>query len=311
MCAANANRPSYVDIIRTNSLTKYFRTTPASDNISIHVKEGEIYGFLGLNGAGKTTLIRMFLGMIKPDKGNIRLFNKQLTPQFNQWNDIGYLVETPYSYPNLSVADNLKVYYKLRQLTNPTLIDDIIEKLKLTNYKDKKANVLSLGNQQRLGLAKALMHKPKLLILDEPINGLDPEGIVEVRELLKDLANSGSTIFLSSHILGEISKIASRLGIIHQGKLVKELTIKELTDQLIKKIVVKTSDNWKAAQELSEANYKAVITNNDEIEITNSEAIANPENISKLLVEKNLAPQQFYLFTEDLEMYFLRTIRNS
>lgn len=311
MCAANANRPSYVDIIRTNSLTKYFRTTPASDNISIHVKEGEIYGFLGLNGAGKTTLIRMFLGMIKPDKGNIRLFNKQLTPQFNQWNDIGYLVETPYSYPNLSVADNLKVYYKLRQLTNPTLIDDIIEKLKLTNYKNKKANVLSLGNQQRLGLAKALMHKPKLLILDEPINGLDPEGIVEVRELLKDLANSGSTIFLSSHILGEISKIASRLGIIHQGKLVKELTIKELTDQLIKKIVVKTSDNWKAAQELSEANYKAVITNNDEIEITNSEAIANPENISKLLVEKNLAPQQVYLFTEDLEMYFLRTIRNS
>jgi len=311
LCAANANRPSYVDIIRTNSLTKYFRTTPASDNISIHVKEGEIYGFLGLNGAGKTTLIRMFLGMIKPDKGNIRLFNKQLTPQFNQWNDIGYLVETPYSYPNLSVADNLKVYYKLRQLTNPTLIDDIIEKLKLTNYKDKKANVLSLGNQQRLGLAKALMHKPKLLILDEPINGLDPEGIVEVRELLKDLANSGSTIFLSSHILGEISKIASRLGIIHQGKLVKELTIKELTDQLIKKIVVKTSDNWKAAQELSEANYKAVITNNDEIEITNSEAIANPENISKLLVEKNLAPQQVYLFTEDLEMYFLRTIRNS
>ncbi|MBL7821760.1 MAG: ATP-binding cassette domain-containing protein [Saprospiraceae bacterium] len=300
-----------MDIIRTNSLTKYFRTTPASDNISIHVKEGEIYGFLGLNGAGKTTLIRMFLGMIKPDKGNIRLFNKQLTPQFNQWNDIGYLVETPYSYPNLSVADNLKVYYKLRQLTNPTLIDDIIEKLKLTNYKDKKANVLSLGNQQRLGLAKALMHKPKLLILDEPINGLDPEGIVEVRELLKDLANSGSTIFLSSHILGEISKIASRLGIIHQGKLVKELTIKELTDQLIKKIVVKTSDNWKAAQELSEANYKAVITNNDEIEITNSEAIANPENISKLLVEKNLAPQQVYLFTEDLEMYFLRTIRNS
>lgn len=311
MCAANANRPSYVDIIRTNSLTKYFRTTPASDNISIHVKEGEIYGFLGLNGAGKTTLIRMFLGMIKPDKGNIRLFNKQLTPQFNQWNDIGYLVETPYSYPNLSVADNLKVYYKLRQLTNPTLIDDIIEKLKLTNYKNKKANVLSLGNQQRLGLAKALMHKPKLLILDEPINGLDPEGIVEVRELLKDLANSGSTIFLSSHILGEISKIASRIGIIHQGKLVKELTIKELTDQLIKKIVVKTSDNWKAAQELSEANYKAVITNNDEIEITNSEAIANPENISKLLVEKNLAPQQVYLFTEDLEMYFLRTIRNS
>jgi ABC-2 type transport system ATP-binding protein len=299
-----------VEIIRTNTITKYFGTTPASENISIHVKEGEIYGFLGLNGAGKTTLIRMLLGMIKPDRGEISLFDKRLTPQFDQWNDIGYLVETPYSYPNLSVTENLQVYFKLRQLTNPMLIDDIIEKLKLTNYRDKKAKVLSLGNQQRLGLAKALMHKPKLLILDEPINGLDPEGIVEVRELLKDLAGKGSTIFLSSHILGEISKVANRIGIIHQGKLIKELTTKELTDQLIKKIIVKTPDNTKAVQELSGANYNAVLTDQDEIEITTSEAITNPENISKLLVEKNLPPRQVYLFTEDLEMFFLRTIRN-
>jgi len=299
-----------MDIIKTDTLSKFFGTTPASDDISIHVREGEIYGFLGLNGAGKTTLIRMLLGMIKPDKGNISLFGKQLTPQFNQWNDIGYLVETPYSYPNLSVIENLKVYFKLRQLTNLKLIDDIIEKLKLTNYKDKKANVLSLGNQQRLGLAKALMHKPKLLILDEPINGLDPEGIVEVRELLKDFSNNGSTVFLSSHILGEISKVANRIGIIHEGKLVKELTTNELTDQLIKKIIVTTVDNRKAVQQLISSNYKAVLTENNEIEITNSEAIANPENISKLLVENNLPPKQVYLFTEDLEMYFLRTIRN-
>lgn len=299
-----------MEIIRTSSLTKYFGTTPASDNISIHINKGEIYGFLGLNGAGKTTLIRMLLGMIKPDNGDIRLFDKRLTPQFNQWNDIGYLVETPYCYPNLSVTENLKVYYKLRQLANPKLIDDIIEKLKLTNYKDKKAKVLSLGNQQRLGLAKALMHKPKLLILDEPINGLDPEGIVEVRELLKDFASNGSTVFLSSHILGEVSKVANRIGIIHEGKLVKELTTKELTDQLIKKIIVTTTDNIKAVQQLLNSNYKAVLTDNDEIEVANSEAIANPENISKLLVEKNLPPKQVYLFTEDLEMYFLRTIRN-
>jgi len=299
-----------MEIIRTNTLTKYFGTTPASDNITINVKDGEIYGFLGLNGAGKTTLIRMLLGMIKPDNGTITLFGKQLTPQFNQWNDIGYLVETPYSYPNLSVTENLKVYYKLRQLTNPTLINDIIEKLKLTKYKDKKAKVLSLGNQQRLGLAKALMHKPKLLILDEPINGLDPEGIVEVRELLKNLASNGSTVFLSSHILGEISKVANRIGIIHEGILIKELTTKELTDQLIKKIIVTTIDNAKAVQQLLSSNHKAVLTDNDEIEITNSDAITNPENISKLLVEINLPPKQVYLFMEDLEMYFLRIIRN-
>lgn len=299
-----------MEIIRTNTLTKYFGTTPASDNISIHVQEGEIYGFLGLNGAGKTTLIRMLLGMVKPDEGNISLFGKKLTPQFDQWNSIGYMVETPYAYPNLSVTENLKVYYKLRQLTNPTLIDDIMEKLKLTNFKHKKANILSLGNHQRLGLAKALMHNPKLLILDEPINGLDPKGIVEVRELLINLANNGSTIFLSSHILGEISKVANRIGIIHEGKLVKELTTKELSDQLIKKILVNTSDNLKAVQELVNSNYNAVLTDNFEIEITNSDAISNPENISKLLVEKNLPPKQLNLFIEDLEMYFLRTIRN-
>jgi len=298
------------DIIQTDLLTKKFGETYASDNISIHVKEGEIYGFLGLNGAGKTTLIRMLLGMIKPDDGNIVLFGKKLTSKFDQWNDVGYLVETPYAYPNLSVKENLKIYYKLRQLSDPNLIDEIIEKLKLTNYKDKKAKVLSLGNQQRLGIAKALMHKPKLLILDEPINGLDPEGIVEVRTLLKELAASGSTVFLSSHILGEISKIANRIGIIHEGKLVLELTTNELTDQLIKKIIVKSSDNTHALQHLLGSNFKAELTAHDEIEITNIEAIENPETISKLLVERNLPPKQVYLFTEDLEMYFLRTIRS-
>ncbi len=300
-----------MEIIRTNLLTKHFGTTAATDNISIHVKQGEIYGFIGLNGAGKTTLIRMLLGMIKPDKGSATLFGRQLNPHFNLWNDIGYLVETPYSYPNLSIVENLKVYYNLRQLKNQNLIDDIIDKLKLTKYKNKKAKVLSLGNQQRLGLAKALMHRPKLLILDEPINGLDPEGIVEVRELLKELADNGSTIFLSSHILGEISKVANRIGIIHEGKLIKELTTVELTSQLIKKVVVETNDNKSAVKHLTDINHRAILNANNEIEISDAAAIAHPENISKLLVEKNLPPKQVYLFTEDLEMYFLRTIRSN
>ncbi len=218
-----------MEIISTKSITKRFGTTAALDNISIHVNQGEIYGFLGLNGAGKTTLIRVLLGMIKPDKGYLALFGKTLAANFDQWNDIGYLVETPYSYPNLTVAENLKVYYHLRQLSKPKLIADSITKLKLTQYAHTKAKHLSLGNQQRLGLAKALMHEPKLLILDEPINGLDPEGIVEVRNLLKELAHKGTTILLSSHILSEISKIANRIAIIHNGRLIQELTTKELT----------------------------------------------------------------------------------
>lgn len=300
-----------MEIIKTNNLTKRFGSTVATDNISICVNQGEIYGFLGLNGAGKTTLIRMLLGMVKPDSGSITLFDKQLTSNFNQWNDIGYLVETSYSYPNLSVYENLKVIYKVRQLINPKAIDDIIEKLKLKKYRHTKARVLSLGNQQRLGLAKALIHKPKLLILDEPINGLDPEGIVEVRELLKELAKDGSTIFLSSHILGEISKLANRIAIIHEGKLIKELTTQELSNQIIKKILVQTTDNQKAIQHLLNSNYSVTHTNKNEIEITNNEALERPELISKLLTENGLPPKKVFLFTEDLEMYFLRTIKEN
>jgi len=298
-----------MEIIRTTSLTKRFGATTAMDNISIHVDEGEIYGFLGLNGAGKTTLIRTVLGMIRPDSGDITLFGKKLTAHFNQWNDIGYLVETPYAYPNLSVLENLKVFYHLRQLKNPRLIPDIIDKLKLHRFADTKARHLSLGNQQRLGLAKAFLHQPRLLILDEPINGLDPEGIVEVRELLRELAADGATVFLSSHILGEISKVAHRIAIIHQGKLIRELGVSALHDQLIRKILVTTNDNTNAVRHLKNGHFQAILNDNNEIEIAGQHAISNPENISRLLVEKGIPPKQVYLYTEDLEMYFLRTIK--
>lgn len=300
-----------MEIIKTDSLTKRFGSTVAVDTISFHINQGEIYGFLGLNGAGKTTLIRMLLGMIKPDNGTISIFGKQLSKKSNQWKDIGYLVETPYSYPNLSVYENLKVIYKLRQLNNPKAIDDIIEKLKLTKYRNIKVNALSLGNQQRLGLAKALIHNPRLLILDEPINGLDPEGIVEVRELLLELSKNGSTIFLSSHILSEISKLANRIAIIHEGKLIKELTTQELSNQIIKKILVQTTDNKKAIKYLQNANYSVLETKQNLIEVTNSGAIEKPELITKLLTENDLPPKQIFLFTEDLEMYFLRTIKEN
>lgn len=298
-----------MQIIETNSLIKHFGATTAVEDISIRVDEGEIYGFLGLNGAGKTTLIRILLGMIKPDSGSVTLFSKRLTSKFDQWDDIGYMVETPYSYPNLSLKENLIIYYKLRQLKDPLLIDLIIANLKLSNYRNVKAKFLSTGNQQRLGLAKALMHRPKLLILDEPINGLDPEGIVEVRTLLKDLSRNGSTIFLSSHILSEVAKVANRIGIVHEGKLIKELTSTQLNDQVIKKVLVQTSDNARAIELLKSINHNVVLSGGDDIEILDGSAINHPEDVSKFLVEQGLPPKQVRLFTEDLEMFFLRTIR--
>jgi len=299
-----------MELIATDALTKKYGPSLAVDEVSIRVEQGEMYGFLGLNGAGKTTLIRMLLGMIRPSGGEVRLFGQKLRTSFNAWNQVGYLVETPYSYPDLSVLENLKVYYHLRQLNDPTLITRIIEKLKLGTYRDKKAAHLSLGNQQRLGLAKALMHEPQLLILDEPINGLDPEGIVEVRELLLDLVANGATVFLSSHLLSEIAKVASRIAIIHQGRLVKELSTRDLAKQLVRKVLVQTSDNLRAITCLTEVSFEARLNTSQEIEVLDEKAILNPEMISKLLVEKGLPPSQVYVFTEDLETYFLRTIKS-
>jgi ABC-2 type transport system ATP-binding protein len=296
-----------MNIIETEHIEKQFETVRALDNISIQVREGEIYGFLGLNGAGKTTLIRILLDMIKPANGTVRLFGNRLNEQFNLWNHIGYLVETPYAYPNLSVAENLNVYYFLRRLKDKKLIGSVIEKLNLSKYINTKEKYLSLGNKQRLGLAKALMHNPKLLILDEPVNGLDPEGIVEVRNLLKNLSKNGTTIFLSSHILSEISKLADRIAIIHRGKLLEELSADELSGKLIKKLLIKTNKNENALKYLNDEKYNAVI-NDGEIEITDKRAIEKPEEISRLLMKKELPAKQLYLFTEDLEHYFIRTI---
>lgn len=298
-----------MNIIQTKNLTKRFGDTFAVDNVSIHVDQGEIYGFLGLNGAGKTTAIRLLLGLIKPDSGACKLFGKTPKQATEIWNDVGYLIETPYSYPNLSVIENLEVILKLRGLTDKFLIDEIIERLKLTQYKNRKEKNLSLGNKQRLGLAKALIHKPKLLILDEPINGLDPAGIVEIRELLKELSEKhNTTILLSSHILSEIAKLTTRIGVIHHGALIKEIESSVLHEQVIKKLCIITSNNDKAALILNENGFRCT-ANNPAIELMSREAIDSPEVIATILVQHQIPPKQLYVFEEDLEHYFLRIIK--
>jgi ABC-2 type transport system ATP-binding protein len=298
-----------MNIIQTENLTKKFDEIIAVDNMSLNVRDGEIYGFLGLNGAGKTTTIRLLLGMIKPDSGSISIFGKHIKQASSFWNLVGYMVETPKAYPNLSVKENLEVFCHLRGLFDKNMISEIIDILQLNQYENKKAKYLSLGNSQRLGLAKALLHKPQMLILDEPINGLDPAGIIEIREYLKSLVkNHNMTIFLSSHILSEISKVATRIGIVHKGRLIKEISSSELEQQIIKKLYINTNDNSKALIVIKNHGYNAKINLDNIIEMNDLNTIQQPDIISTLLVNSGIPPKMINVFEEDLENYFLRII---
>ncbi len=240
-------------IIQTEDLTKHYGEVYAAEAVDLQIRQGEIYGFLGLNGAGKTTTIRMLLGMIRPTRGKAFLFGKKVDPGNKDiWNNVGHLVEIPYSYPELTVLENLEIFRRLRFLKDKNLIPGIIDKLYLGQYKNTKVKNLSLGNAQRLGIAKAMIHHPGLLILDEPANGLDPAGIVQIREIIVDLAeNHGVTIFISSHILGEISRFATRIGIIHQGHMIRESDVNQLKNSRYRALHVNTADNKRASELLS------------------------------------------------------------
>ena len=296
--------------IEAYNLTKKFKDLIAVNNISLEVESGEIYGFVGLNGAGKTTTIRMLLGMIRPktNQGAVKLFGKDIRKNFTLWNDVGYMVESTNSYPNLSVKENLEVFFNLRKLIDNNLIDHVINRLKLKDYQNAKAKHLSLGNLQRLGLAKVLMHRPKLLLLDEPMNGLDPAGIIEIREMLKELSRNGTTIFISSHILGELSKLVTKIGIIHKGRLIKELKSEKLKDQVIKKLIIETGNNSKALEFLKSKNISSNTNQKNMIEIYDPSVINKPETICEWLVTAGLTPRTLSVFEEDLESFFIRTI---
>ncbi len=291
------------EVIKTDNLAKHYGEVRAVDGISLSVKKGEIYGFLGLNGAGKTTTIRMLLGMINPTAGSAFLCGKKVNAgSYGLWDNVGYLVEIPNSYPELTVRENLEMIRRLRQIPDKKSVEAVMEKLRLTSYRDRKAKYLSLGNKQRLGLAKALIHDPEILLLDEPANGLDPVGIVEVREMFRDLAlNHGVTIFISSHILGEISRLATRIGIIHQGRLVQEINTDQLEHLLRKRLVVDTLDNTAAQAKIIKEGYSVGESIEGALEIKDDKAISHPEDIATLLVNAGLPPTLLKVDEEDLE----------
>jgi ABC-2 type transport system ATP-binding protein len=296
--------------IETVDLGKRYGDVRAVEHLSLRVAEGEIYAFLGLNGAGKTTTIRMLLGMIKPTTGyanvlqtRVRIGNRE------PWESVGYLVEMPHSYPELTVYENLEVARRLHPGTPREAVDRIIERLGLAAYVDRRTGNLSQGNAQRLGLAKALLHNPKLLFLDEPANGLDPAGIVEIRELLLELTREqGVTVFMASHILAEVSRLARRIGIIHEGRLLQELNVDELERNRHRRLLIRARDAESAHRALIAAGQPAEILQDGTLELKNASSVERPDDVNCLLVKAGTPPTQLIVEEEELEQYFLRLV---
>ena len=299
-----------ITAIETENLVKRYGDVIAVDGLSLRVARGEIYAFLGLNGAGKTTTIRLLLGMVKPTAGEARVLGTRIRAgERRPWRSVGYMVETPDAYPELTVRENLEAMRRLRPGTAPHAVGRAIERLGLSAYADRRAGTLSHGNAQRLGLAKALLHDPKLLILDEPANGLDPAGIVEIRNLLIGLAREqGVTVFMSSHILGEVSRLAQRIGIIHRGRLLQEFDVDALERNRRRRLVIRARDNQAARAALVSAGFSADLTADGALEVKDSEAIERPDDVAIRLVNAGHAPTMLHVEEEDLERYFLRLV---
>ena len=293
--------------IETTDLSKFYGEVCAIASINLRVKPGEIYGFIGLNGAGKTTTIRALLGMIRPSAGSVRVLDHRIGTGGNgPWQKIGYMVETPAAYPDLSVWENLEIARRLRGLSDSNATHRITERMGLSACAHRKAGTLSTGNLQRLGLARALLHEPELLILDEPVNGLDPAGVVEIRELLSTIARVNHvTVFMSSHILTEVDRLANRIGIIHRGRLLEELDAEKLDELRSKRLMIQARNLEGAKQNLTQAGY-LVRESGDAIHLKEESAIGSPDEVAAILVRGGTPPTRLAVEQEDLEGYFLR-----
>jgi ABC-2 type transport system ATP-binding protein len=302
--------PTYA--IETEQLTKRFGDVLAVDHVNLCVNRGEVYGFLGLNGAGKTTTIRALLGMIRPSEGIVNVLGNTVGPSGRgPWAQVGHLVETPSAYPELSVRENLDVARRLQTISDSDVTSRVIEQLALAQYADRKAGTLSMGNLQRLGLARALLHRPELLILDEPANGLDPAGVVEIRELLRALAHEqGVTVFMSSHILTEVDRLATRIGIIHNGRLIEELDTQKLERLRAKRLEVRTRNPEAAQISLQSAGY-SFESKDGMLLIENEYAIDHPDDIARILVNAGNPPTRLAVIQQNLEEHFLQLTRSA
>jgi ABC-2 type transport system ATP-binding protein len=295
--------------ISTTNLTKQYGYHLAVNEVSLQAAPGEIYAFLGLNGAGKTTTIRMLLGMVRPTGGTACMLGQPVRASTRElWSQVGYLVETPHAYPELTVRENLEACRRLHQVRDPQAVSRVLERLGLAPYASRPAKALSLGNAQRLGLAKALLHQPQVLLLDEPANGLDPAGVVEVRELLRDLAQQGVTVFMSSHLLSEVARLATRIGIIHEGRLIEEVEAETLEQRRQRWLEVDARDRQAAREALLAAGFTVESSTSGVLRLTSADALAQPDAIARRLIQDGVALTRLSLEEEDLETQFLRLV---
>jgi ABC-2 type transport system ATP-binding protein len=291
--------------IATHGLSKQYGDVRAVDRLDLDVRPGEIYAFLGRNGAGKTTTIRMLLGLVRPSGGDAVVLGRRVRPgACDVVARVGCLVESATAYPNLTVRENLDIQRRLTRAPR-TAVGEAIRLLGLEDNADRRAAVLSLGNRQRLSLARALLHHPDLLVLDEPANALDPAGIVEVRELLRDLARErGTTVFLSSHILAEVDQLADRIGIVHAGRLLEELDRAQLRARERLYVAVGASQPERAARLLAEAGFARVEQADGQVRVFGAEERVT--EIARTLLGAGLDLTELTPVREDLESYFLR-----
>jgi ABC-2 type transport system ATP-binding protein len=297
--------------VATFGLTKRYRgDVLAVDRVDLHVAPGEIYGFIGPNGAGKSTTIRMLLGMIAPTAGHAELFGERVRAEApDVWRRVGHLVESATAYPELTVRENLEVARRLQRVDDRAAIGRSIHQLRLGEYADRRAGTLSLGNLQRLALARALLTEPELLILDEPANALDPSGVIEVRELLRELAQRrGTTVFISSHILAEVDRLATRIGIVHRGRLIEELDSAALERHRDVRLEIGAREPAVAEAALRQAGFVPERQESAEalLELREPRAIAEPDRIARVLVEAGSPPTHLALARETLEDHFMR-----
>jgi bacitracin transport system ATP-binding protein len=295
-------------VIETKNLTKQYGTQKSVADLNIHVKQGRIYGLLGRNGAGKTTTMKMLLGLTQPTSGEVTIWGQPLrTNEKKLLPRIGYLIESPGFYPNLTATENLRIFATLRGVPSHNAIKSALDLVGLP-YKDKKLfSQYSLGMKQRLAIALAIMHDPELLILDEPINGLDPIGIAEVRSFIRDLCTErGKTILISSHILSEIALLADDIGIIDHGALLEEESLAELEAKSSRHIRFTVSSTTQAARILEQGFHETQFTIQDDYKMRLHNLDIPAGEIVTAFVENGLTVSEAYVCEESLEDYFKR-----